>query len=129
MIQARSLRRAWVRGNGLTWFEALFTGGFASTITWGLPGDNYGSATAINNLGHILGSSAYSTPGTWDAGPSRLFIWRDGGVFELQSLLDPASGEGWTITSVSGINNLGQIIGSGLHNGQPASFVMTPTVP
>lgn len=91
-----------------------------------LPGDNYGVATAINNLGHILGSSAYSTPGTWDVGPSRVVIWRDGGVFELQSLLDPVSGEGWTITSVSGINNLGEIVGSGLHNGQAAPFVMTP---
>lgn len=94
-----------------------------------LPGDNYGSATAINNLGHILGLSAYSVPGTWDVGPSRPVIWRDGGVFELQSLLDPTSGDGWTITSVSGINNLGQIIGSGLHNGLPTSFVMTPTAP
>jgi uncharacterized membrane protein len=94
-----------------------------------LPGDNYGSATAINNLGHVLGTSAYSTPGTWDVGPSRVVIWRDGGVFELQSLLDPVNGNGWTITSVSGINNLGQIVGSGLRNGQPALFLMTPATP
>jgi len=94
-----------------------------------LPGDNYGLATTINNLGHILGSSAYSTPGTWDVGPSRFVIWRDGGVFELQSLLDPVTGNGWTITGVSGINNLGQIAGVGLHNGQSAQFVMTPMAP
>jgi uncharacterized membrane protein len=94
-----------------------------------LPGDNYGSATAINSLGHVLGTSAYSTPGTWDVGPSRVVIWRDGGVFELQSLLDPVSGDGWTITSVSGINNLGQIVGAGFRNGQPALFLMTPAAP
>ena len=92
-----------------------------------LPGDNYGSAAAVNNLGHVLGSNAYSTPGTWNVGPSRLVIWRDGGVYELQSLLDPVAG--WTITSVSGINNLGEIVGFGSYNGQPTPFVMTPVAP
>ncbi len=90
-----------------------------------LPGDNYGSATALNNLGQILGSSAASEPGTWNVGPARLVIWRDGGVFELQSLLD-ASGADWTIASVTAINNLGQIAGSGLHNGQVRAFLLTP---
>jgi uncharacterized membrane protein len=90
-----------------------------------LPGDNYGTATVINNLGQVLGSSAASVPGTWDVGPSRLVLWRDGGVFELQSLLD-ASGAGWTLTSAAAINNRGQIVGTGLYNGQPRSFLMTP---
>lgn len=94
-----------------------------------LSGDNHGTATAINNLGHVLGWSAYGTPGTWDVGPSRFVIWRDGGAFDLQSLLDPISGEGWTITGVAGINDLGQIVGSGLHNGQARLFVMTPAAP
>lgn len=94
-----------------------------------LPGDNYGLASRINNLGHILGSSAYSIPGTWNVGPSRLVIWQDGGVFELQALLDPITGDGWTITSVSGINNLGQIVGFGSHNGQPTPFLMSPLAP
>ncbi|MBI4524736.1 MAG: hypothetical protein HY695_13105 [Deltaproteobacteria bacterium] len=94
-----------------------------------LPGDNYGSAGAINNRGHILGSSAYGTQGTWNVGPRRLVIWRDGGVFELQSLLDPLTGDGWTLTSASAINDLGQIVGNGLHNGQPAAFLMSPVIP
>jgi uncharacterized membrane protein len=93
-----------------------------------LPGDNYGAATAINNLGQILGSSAASVPGTWDVGPSRPVIWRDGGVFELRFLLD-ASGAGWTLTSAGAINNRGQIVGVGLHNGQPRAFLMTPISP
>jgi uncharacterized membrane protein len=94
-----------------------------------LPGDNYGSARAVNNLGHVLGWSAYRTPGTWEVGPVHEVIWRDGGVFELQSLLDPVSGDGWTITSVSAINNAGEIVGVGLHNGQVIPFVMTPAAP
>jgi uncharacterized membrane protein len=101
-----------------------------------LPGDNYGTAYRINNLGQILGSSAASQPGTWNVGPARLVLWRDGGVFELQTLLDPATGAGWTITSASAINNsrpsasainnLGQIVGTGIHNGQSRAFLMTP---
>jgi hypothetical protein len=53
-------------------------------------------------------------------------IWRDGGVFDLQSLLEPVSGAGWTIMSVSAINGVGQIVGSGSYNGQLRNFVMTP---
>jgi uncharacterized membrane protein len=91
-----------------------------------LPGDNSGSATAISNLGHVLGVSYYSTPGTWDATPPRLVVWRDGGVFELQSVLDADTGAGWTLTSATAINNLGQIVGGGMHNGQARAFLLTP---
>jgi hypothetical protein len=91
--------------------------------------DNFGSASAINTLGHILGTSAYATPGTWDVGPVRTVVWRDGGVFDIQSLLDPVSGAGWTVTHAAGINNLGQIVGTGTYNGQAAVFVMTPVAP
>jgi len=94
-----------------------------------LSGDNYGTAFAINNVGHVLGWSAYAIPGTWNVGPGRFVVWRDGGVFDLQSLLDTVSGASWTITNVSAINNLGQIVGSGIHNGQAVSFLMTPAAP
>lgn len=90
-----------------------------------LADDNYGIANRINNLGHILGSSAVVDPTTGNAGPARLVIWRDGGVFEVQSLLN-ASGAGWTITSITGINNLGQIVGFGTANNETHGFVLTP---
>ena len=91
-----------------------------------LPGDNYGSAGVINNIGDVLGWSAYATPGTTNVGPARPVIWRDGAVFELQSVLDAVSGAGWTITSTVALNNLGQVIGYGQHNGQARVFVLTP---
>lgn len=95
-----------------------------------LPGDNSGQATRINNLGHVIGSSFYSTPGTWDnATLPRLVVWRDGGVFELQSVLDDTTGAGWSLTSAAAINNLGQIVGSGMHNGQARAFLLTPVAP
>ena len=89
-----------------------------------LSGDNCGAAQAINNPGQIIGYSYYCTPGTWAATPQRWVIWRDGGVFELQSLIDPASG--WTITSASGINNSGQIVGIGTRNGVAGTILLTP---
>jgi uncharacterized membrane protein len=94
-----------------------------------LPGDNYGGAIAINIRGEAIGYSAYGVPGTWNIGPARYVVWRDGGVFDLQTLLDPFSGAGWTITGVSAINNAGQIVGVGTHNGVTTAFVMTPSVP
>jgi uncharacterized membrane protein len=89
-----------------------------------LSGDNCGAAQAINNLGQIIGYSYYCTPGTWQATPQRWVIWRDGGVFELQSLIDPASG--WAITSASAINNSGQIVAIGSRNGVAGVILLTP---
>lgn len=91
-----------------------------------LPGDNYGIANSINNLGHILGTSQSFDAATSTYGPAHTVLWRDGGVFDVQTVLDPAVAAEWTISSVSGINNLGQIIGMGRHNGQAVLFVMTP---
>ncbi len=89
-----------------------------------LPGDNYGVAQKINNHGQILGWSAYGTPGTWDVTPSRLVLWSDGAVYELQSLVDPAAG--WTISSAAALNNAGQIAASGLRNGIFHALLLTP---
>jgi uncharacterized membrane protein len=89
-------------------------------------GDNFGAAEMINNLGHIVGYTAYATPGTWQTQGMHAVIWRDGGVFDLASLLDPVSGLGWSGLAVQGINNLGQIVGVGKFNGVMQPFVMTP---
>ncbi len=90
-----------------------------------LPGDNYGIASKINTLGHVLGTSAVSDPATGTGTAPRWVVWRDGGVFEIQSLLD-ASGLGWTINAVTGINNVGQIVGFGTANGETHGVVLTP---
>jgi hypothetical protein len=84
------------------------------------------SPTVINNFGEILGSSAASEPGTWNVSPARPVVWIGGQVFDLQASLDAATGEGWTIASASAINNLGQIAGSGTHNGLARAFLLAP---
>lgn len=45
-------------------------------------------------------------------------------MLDLNSLL--ADTTGWELTSAIEINNLGQIIGSGLLNGEQRGFVLTP---
>lgn len=81
------------------------------------PGETSGYATGINNLGQVIGNhGATSAPAAWI----------NGQLVDLQSALD-ASGSGWVLQSVSHINNLGQIVGTGLHNGQSRGFVLTPT--
>ncbi|MHA3771097.1 hypothetical protein ACXR0O_06105 [Verrucomicrobiota bacterium sgz303538] len=91
-----------------------------------LPGDNYGSASFINNQGTAVGSSAYGEPGTWNISPSRIVIWVDGRVYDLESMLD-ATGTGWTLQTVMGMNNLGQIVGcASYNNGVSRAVVLTP---
>ena len=59
-------------------------------------------------------------------GPEKLVLWRDGGVLNLQSVLDPVAGAGWTISTASAINNSGQVVGLGVHNGQNRAYLLTP---
>jgi uncharacterized membrane protein len=91
-----------------------------------LPGDNYGAATAINRLGQALGRSAWAVPGTWNVGPARLVFWNGGEAFDLQNCLDPATGAGWTLITAAAINNNGQIVGLGIHNGLNRAYLLTP---
>ena len=84
-----------------------------------LPGDPYSQANGINALGQIVGRS-----GTRDGVSSRAFVWQDDVMRDLNSLV-PA-GTGWELRSASAINNPGQIVGSGILNGQPRAFLLSP---
>ena len=84
-----------------------------------LPGDTQSVAMAVNNQGQVIGFS------TSPSGASRPFLWQNGQMMEVSSLLD-ATGVDWVIQHVTAINNLGRIIGSGLYQGQPRAFLMTP---
>jgi probable HAF family extracellular repeat protein len=84
-----------------------------------LPGDVDSTATGINNAGQIIGASISSD------GRSRPVLWQDGRMLEVGSLLD-ATGADWEISSVTAVNNLGHMVGTGLHHGQVRTFLMTP---
>jgi uncharacterized membrane protein len=90
-----------------------------------LQGDNYGSADLINNSGTIVGWSAATEAGTWNVGPSRVVVWIGGAVYDLQ-LLVPQTADGWTISQVMSINNLGQMAAIGFRNGVARAVVLSP---
>lgn len=84
-----------------------------------LPGDVESRAQCINQSRVAVGYSKKAS------GAFRAVMWNSGGgIIELNSLIgyDPA----WNLTNAFGINNLGQIVGSGLHFGKPRAFVLTP---
>lgn len=63
----------------------------------------YSSAFDINNLGQIVGEAE-------TAGVLHGFIYEDGVMIDLNTLIDPASG--WTIRDAQAINDLQQIAGT-----------------
>jgi probable HAF family extracellular repeat protein len=87
-----------------------------------LAGDTESTAQAINNLGQVIGTSMAAD------GTMRPFIWQNGQMVELGSLLD-ATGADWVLQYVTAINNVGEIIGGGRYQGQPRTFVLTPAGP
>jgi uncharacterized membrane protein len=86
-----------------------------------LPGDVQGLANGINNSGQVIG---YSGLDVTFSGVTPV-TWINGQIFLLQTLLD-ASGTGWQISKVVGINNHGVIVGTGYHNGVQRAFILTP---
>jgi uncharacterized repeat protein (TIGR01451 family) len=68
----------------------------------------------------VVGS--YFTP----AGESA-FIYEDGVLTDLNRLL-PA-GSGWQLGAAIDINDAGQVVGQGMHDGEGRGFLLTPTTP
>jgi probable HAF family extracellular repeat protein len=84
-----------------------------------LPGDSDSSASAINSFGLVVGTSS-SADGT----SSRAFLWTPwAGMWDLNRLIP--SDSGWLLSSATGINTLGQIVGNGVVNGQNHAFLLT----
>jgi probable HAF family extracellular repeat protein len=76
-------------------------------------------AVGLNASGQIVGYSDTSGAG-FDA-----FMYDSThGMVDLNSLIDPSSG--WSLYAASGINDLGQITGSGVIGQQVRAFVLTP---
>ena len=101
--------------------------GYALTELPVLPGDNNGSAVAINNAGTIIGNSYYGVPGTWTSSPGQFVIWTNGIPTALAALLDPITNAGWSITNVVGLNNRGQIVVTVSNGVVQRVGILTPT--
>ena len=93
----------------------VFQGGVLTDLTPDLPFNNDAFATGINVHGTIVGVRA-----------GRAFVWQNRVGTDLNTLI-PANA-GITLTSASGINDAGQIVGTGQVAGSsiPVAFVLTP---
>lgn len=85
---------------------------------------NSSFAFGINLFGIVVGS--YNTQQLQDWHDGLAFLWRPGDtqIRNLNDQIDPRSG--WILSSATDINDEGQIVGDGLHNGLRRAFLLTP---
>lgn len=101
-----------------------------------LPGYRDSYATALNSRGQIVGGASTLTPflSFLNARPSsggpppgasdRPILSENGRMTDLNALLPAHSG--WVLEKARGINDRGQIVGTGKHDGKTRAFVLTP---
>ena len=73
--------------------------------------DSFG--VGINNAGDVIGISG-----------NYPFLYHSGTMLNLRQMIDP--NDGWQLKYVTAINDRGQIVGYGYHNGFQIGFLMTP---
>ena len=82
------------------------------------PSDSSSTATGINSAGTVVGTSG-----------SAGFEWTSsGGIVSLTSLLG-SEYSGWTVVSASAINDNGQILAEGLHDGVDHAVILAVATP
>ena len=69
--------------------------------------------SGVNNFGHIIGSKT-----------SGAFVYQNRTLYDLNRMIPQNSG--WSLRDAVAINNLGQIVGTGVVNGQSQAFLLTP---
>jgi probable HAF family extracellular repeat protein len=78
-------------------------------------------ATGVNAAGQIVGTA---DPQCVPCAAPRAWVWQSGTITALDTLI-PA-GSGWSLQQANGINERGQIVGAGLHNGHMRGYLLTP---
>jgi probable HAF family extracellular repeat protein len=102
------------------WHASLWENG-AITDLGVFGSDPFGGANSINDRGQIVG---FSGQGYEDITTAHALLWQNGSMTDLQTLIPADSG--WVLQQANAINELGQIAGTGLHNGQIRAFLLTP---
>ena len=99
------------------------TGSFQDLGT--LNGGLTSSAADINELNQVVGTSWLVTRLTslYDPTQYRAVIWDNGQIVDLNTLIP--SDSGWLLTSATAINDNGDIVGSGLKDGQVHGFLLS----
>lgn len=102
-------------------FRTAPNGPINATSDLGTLGGTNSEARAINTLGQVVGTSDL----VGDTIRHVFFVDVTGGMQDLTNLIPAASG--FVPTYVNGINDSGQIVGSGTVGGQTHAFLLTPT--
>jgi serine/threonine-protein kinase len=97
-------------------YAALYQNGMTRDLS--LPTWRRSIARGINSAGQIVGEA------TTRSGYSFAFLVEGGKHFNLNDLIEPKSG--WVLISAWGINDRGQIVGSGRCQNQSRAFLLTP---
>jgi len=93
-----------------------------------LSGFPYGSAISVDGSGsQVVGvaSSLYNDDEPRD-GPMRAVLWKDGLMYDLNTLIAPDSG--WVLEIAVGINDHGQISGTGYNGSHHHALLLDPIV-
>jgi probable HAF family extracellular repeat protein len=87
-------------------------------VDLGTLGGVYSAAFGINNAGVIVGISTRAN------GDYAAFVWNGIKVVDLNTRIPPESG--WYLTSASGVNDDGRIVGVGVYQGEQHAYRLTP---
>ncbi len=87
----------------------------------GTLGGEESEASCINDSGQIVGWA------DTEDGDRCAFVWANGVMLDLNTLIPQEFG--WYLNSANGINNKGQIVGTGYIDGQRLGFLLNPVLP
>jgi len=83
-----------------------------------LGGDVSSEALAINVYGDVVGRS-----GNADLSEAHAVLWQDGAAINLNSRV---AAPGWVLVTATGINDVGQIVGTAVRDGQRRAYLLKP---